>query len=267
MNWEKLTAPAFWEAINTGVCLVGLGVVEKHGDHLPLGQDYLTGHRVCTLAAEREPAVVFPPFYFGRINEARHVPGTIALRFDLLLPVLESVCDEIARNGLRKIILANFHGGNTQVLAAFVQSLLDKDKDYMVYSSRIPKPTPDVGLEAAVDGHAGEAETSASLHLFPELVTSDTPAGYGMPLKRLADLNDAGIQTALDWYADQPGHLKADGTPGSKAKGKALVDFMVDRLVKQIRAVKADQVGPELYRTYRSSIAHGGDRGTQRSSD
>lgn len=259
MNWERLTAPEFDEARAAcgGVCLVGLGVVEKHGDHLPLGQDYLTGHRVCTLAAELETAMVFPPFYFGRINEARHVPGTIALRFDLLLPVLESVCDEIARNGFPKIILGNFHGGNTNIVATFVEGLLESDKDYMVYYSRLPKPGPDAGLVSEVDGHAGEGETSTSLYLFPDLVKTDTPADYGMPLGRLDHLKGVGLSTAVDWYADQPGHLKSDETPGSAAKGKALVDHMTKNLARQIRAVKADDAGPALYREFRAAIRHG----------
>jgi creatinine amidohydrolase len=62
MNWEHLTSPEFAAAVETsgGVCLVPLGVIEKHGDHLPLGQDVIYIHDVCSLAAEREPAVVSP---------------------------------------------------------------------------------------------------------------------------------------------------------------------------------------------------------------
>lgn len=37
MQWENPTAPEF-------VCVMALGVVERHGDHLPLGTDFLNGH-------------------------------------------------------------------------------------------------------------------------------------------------------------------------------------------------------------------------------
>ena len=118
MNWEKLTSPDFEIAVKTcgRVCLLPLGVIEKHGDHLPLGQDAMVIHRLCTEAAEIEPAMVFPFFYLGRINEARHQPGTISLKYELILPVLESMCDEIARNGFDRILLANGHGGNINIL-------------------------------------------------------------------------------------------------------------------------------------------------------
>ena len=37
MQWENLTAPDFQKAVEeTGVCVIAMGVVEKHGEHLPL---------------------------------------------------------------------------------------------------------------------------------------------------------------------------------------------------------------------------------------
>lgn len=38
MQWEYLTSGAFAEAVrDTQVCVVGMGVLERHSDHLPLG--------------------------------------------------------------------------------------------------------------------------------------------------------------------------------------------------------------------------------------
>ena len=103
MQWEHLTAQEFAEAVRqTGVCIIAMGVVEKHSEHLPLGTDFLNGHKLACLAAEKEPAVVFPPFYFGQIYEARCFPGTITLKPTLLLELLLGVLDEIGRNGFGK---------------------------------------------------------------------------------------------------------------------------------------------------------------------
>src|SRR5512143_2967910 len=117
MQWEQLTATDFAKAAReTGVCVLSLGVLEKHSEHLPLGTDYLVGHGVACLAAEREPAVVFPPFYFGQIYEARCFPGALTLKPTLLLELITSVMDEIGRNGFKKIILLNAHGGNNHLI-------------------------------------------------------------------------------------------------------------------------------------------------------
>ena len=101
MNWEKLTAREFEQGVKDceGVCLLPIGVLERHGDHLPLGQDVITIHEQCVRAAELEPAMVFPFYFLGKIAEGRHLPGTIALKCELLIPVLENICDEISRNG------------------------------------------------------------------------------------------------------------------------------------------------------------------------
>ncbi|HOX06895.1 MAG TPA: creatininase family protein [Planctomycetota bacterium] len=134
MRWEELTAPDFARAVRRtkGLCIVPVGVVEKHGDHLPLGTDYLYASAVAARAAELEPAVVFPPYYFGQIHEARHLPGTVALSSRLIVELLGEVCAEIARNGLKKIVLLNGHGGNRH-LVPFVKSALEAERDYAVY--------------------------------------------------------------------------------------------------------------------------------------
>jgi len=45
MQWEHLTPSEFKKAVEeTGVCVIAMGVVEKHGDHLP-PLNYLTPER------------------------------------------------------------------------------------------------------------------------------------------------------------------------------------------------------------------------------
>ncbi len=254
MEWDKLTSPDFAKAVKNvrGVCLLPIGCMEKHGDHLPLGTDALYVHRLCAQAAEAEPAVVFPYFFLSQITEAKHQPGTVALKPELLLPLLENLCDEIARNGLKKILLVNGHGGNNSMLAYFLMTLLAKDKDYTVYSVFWYDGAPAAGkafLEARHDGHGGEIETSGILHYYPELVT--TPKSLKrLPLNRLAPLRESGISTPVDWYANYPDHLSADGTPGSAEKGRKLTELQMQRLINQIRLVKKDKVTPALYREF-----------------
>jgi creatinine amidohydrolase len=251
MNWEKLTSPEFEQAVDRckGVCLLPMGVIEKHGNHLPLGQDTIYIHDVCSLAAEREAAMVFPFYYFGQIHEARHVPGTIALDGELLTMLMTNVCDEIARNGFTKILLVNGHGGNNALIKYFLQLNLQQALPYTVYAAGLPgkgERSKKV-LEAKRDGHAGEGETSAMLHLHPELVKLGAFKDYGQKLDRLKHLQDAGVETGIWWYADYPGHLAGEQVAFTKEKGEAIVDDHIDLLTKQIKAVKGDTKAPELF--------------------
>ena len=209
MLWMDLTADDLADAVRTcdGVCLLPFGVLERHGPHLPLGMDQIAADEIARRAAEVEPAVVFPGYYFGAIFTARHLPGTIALGRRLLMPVLEAVCDEIARNGFTKILIVNGHGGNIALLHAFVRALLEEPRDYAVYSTNYyhldPEPRERWHEIRASDfgGHADEMETSLMLALRPDTVHMDrVPADpkAGRPTDRLAHLD--GMATTVGWY-------------------------------------------------------------------
>ena len=85
-----------------------------------------------------EPAIVFPFYPFGVNIEAAHLPGSVFLQQDVIFALLENICDEMARNGLTKIILHNGHGGNRYFLPLFTQMLPGKQKPYVVYQANLP---------------------------------------------------------------------------------------------------------------------------------
>jgi len=251
MLWEELTATDFATAVReTGVCVIALGVIEKHSEHLPLGTDYLSGHRVACLAAEKEPAVVFPPFYFGQIYEARCFPGAVTIKPTLLIELIQGVLDEIGRNGFKKIILYNAHGGNSHLLPFLAQCGLWEEKPYSLYIP-MQRLTSDGEKEweavrvTSFGGHACEEETSLVLGTYPQLVKLDrVPEQSALPLNRLQHLPPT--FSGIWWYADYPDHYAGDARTASEAKGQVLARLMADCLAEYIAAVKADQVVPAL---------------------
>jgi creatinine amidohydrolase len=255
MQWENLTSTDFGRAVReTGVCILALGVLERHSEHLPLGTDFLNGHKLACRAAEQEAAVVFPPFYFGQIYEARCFPGALTLKPTLLLELLQGVLDEIGRNGFRKIILVNAHGGNTHLLRFLVQTSLWEEKPYSVYFYT-GELSPDqqrrwqAVLETPQHGHACECETSISLANHPELVHMErVPAEPANPLHRLEDL--PGNKSGISWYADYPQHYAGDARPASAEKGLLLRQIELEALTAFIQAVKNDTAVPRLEREF-----------------
>lgn len=252
MRWEELTAADFPKAVKEvgGVCLLAAGSLEKHFDHLPLGTDYLNGHKICSLAAEKEPAIVFPPFYFGQIHEARCFPGTIALPPVLTLELLVALTDEIARNGFRKLIIYNAHGGNTPMLHYLCQSTLYQRKPYAIYMPDRLYPEARQKqfqelLETPVHGHACECETSISLANHAHLVKMEYIRGRkAPPLKRLAHIPPGRVSGR--WYSDFPDHYAGDAGGATAEKGEKLRSLIVDSLADYIGAVKNDEVTLEL---------------------
>ena len=252
MQWENLTAPDFATAVKeTGLCVIALGVLERHSEHLPLGTDFLNGHKIACLAAEKEPAVVFPPFYFGQIYEARCFPGTLAIRPALLLELLTNVLDEIGRNGFKKIVLYNAHGGNGHLLPFIAQASLWQQKPYTLYLHR-DRLAPEAEkiwqqtVETTLHGHACECETSISLANHPELVHMERvpEPEEGATRGRLSNVR--GGMSGIWWYADYPEHYAGDARTASAEKGMILRGLIVDSLAAYLKAVKEDAVTPAL---------------------
>lgn len=259
MQWELLTSPDFRAAVErTKTCVLTLGVLEKHGDHLCLGTDYLTAHRIGCLAAEAEEAVVFPPFYFGQIYEARCFPGCVTLSPTLTMQVLEGVMDEIGRNGFEKIVIFNGHGGNNAMLTFLAQCSLWKQKPYTVYVQKMDCWVPDPELkaqwkalqESEFHGHACECETSYLMCDYPGGVRMDAVSDpkVGESLNRLAHLKDAFL--GVSWYASFPEHYAGDARTANAEKGRKFRDILVQSLADFIKRVKADTVAPDLEKEF-----------------
>ncbi len=259
MNWEELSSDDFPQAVRDveGVCLVPLSVIERHSHHLPVGTDMFIGRELCCRVAARESAIVFPDLIFTQILEARHVPGTLALDADLIVRLLDNICREIARNGLKKIVLVSAHGGNHHFTRYFAQIQLASTRDYVVYVAD-PIFTSETEAELAalweteVDGHAGEQETSEILAIRPDLVHLDrAPAGgEGQPLERLKALNESGVYTGIWWYADHPTHYRGDGRPATAEKGDRLLDARSRALARTVAAIKQDETTPQLQQEF-----------------
>src|SRR5947207_3781476 len=116
-KWEELTASDFVQAIHQsqGVCVLPFGILEKHGPHLPIGTDLLDVRYAVMNGVGQEYAVVFPEYYFGQIFEAQQEPGTIAYSLGTQLTLLQETVKEMARNGCKKIVIVNGHGGNNSL--------------------------------------------------------------------------------------------------------------------------------------------------------
>jgi creatinine amidohydrolase len=242
-----------------GVCLVALSVLERHGHHLPLGTDMYQGRAVLERAARLEPALLYPDYVYTQISEARHLPGTISLDGDVVLALLDNVCREIARNGLKKIVLVNAHGGNRALIPYFVDRQREQRRDYVVYgiSGVGGGQRPEVPWDRAVDGHAGPGETSMMLATRPDLVHMERiPADEEWrPRGRLQAMREAGVETGMRWYADYPTHYAGDAHPATAEAGERLLDARAAAVARAVRAVKADAESARLQETFYSGAA------------
>jgi creatinine amidohydrolase len=257
-KWEELTAGDFREAIakSQGTCVLPFGILEKHGPHLPLGTDLLNVRYVVEQAAQQEYVVIFPEYFAGQIFEARHEPGTIAYSSELQLRLLQETTDEMARNGCKKVVIVNGHGGNEHLLPYFAQSQLEKPHDYVVYVQWGHEATKKVGAEKnGPDWHAGESETSNMLATHPNLVHMDRAGNESGADQQRIKLPES-VYTGIWWYARFPNHYSGDGTTATKEQGQADVQSWINTVVRAIKAIKADDESLKLQNQFYQRSEH-----------
>jgi len=258
VHWEELTSADFRTAVqqSQGTCLLPFGILEKHGPHLPLGTDLLDVRHAALAAAQREYAVVFPEYYFGQIFEARHEAGTVAYSAHLQMELLQETTDEMARNGCKKVIIVNGHGGNEHLLPFFAQAQLEKPHDYVLYVLGLVGPPPGAPpTKTQIDMHAGETETSTMLISRPDLVHMDranNESGADQARLKLPD----NLYTAIWWYARFPNHYAGDGSAATRELGESRMNDWIDAIVKATQAVKADQTSLRLQNEFFEKARH-----------
>jgi creatinine amidohydrolase len=256
-RWDELTAGDWPKALERSnqTCILPIGILEKHGPHDPIGSDLIHVREWASRATKREYAVVFPDYFYGQINEARHQPGTFALPPRVVWDLLDATCEEIARNGFKKIVIINGHGGNPQLIRYFMQTQLDKRRNYAVFfyepgtdSVYNKKLAALHKSDPAGDQHAGERETSSLLYLRPDLVKMDSAKNEsGANLKRL---NIPNVYTPIWWYADFPNHYAGEGAKATRELGQLITEHYIDGLVEALKAIKADTKTLELQKEF-----------------
>jgi len=252
-RWDELTASEWPKALamSNQTCILPIGILEKHGPHVPIGSDLIQVREWSARATKKEYAVVFPDYFYGQINEARHQYGTFALPERVVWDLLEATCDEIGRNGFNKIVIINGHGGNPELIRYFIQTRLEKKRSYAVYffepgtdSAYLKKMAALHKSDPTGDQHAGERETSSILYLRPDLVKMDSAANESGANQNRLDIPN--VYTAIWWYADYPNHYAGEGAKATYELGKLVNEHVIDSFIKALKAIKSDTKTLEL---------------------
>jgi len=284
MKWEYLREEQFEDAIKRsgGLCVMTMGCLEKHGQHLPVGTDSLKGDKIVELASEKADVMMFPTtMWLGDVSSAHifenpsktHKHGFIGMNPQTMLTVLEELCDEIARNGFRKILICTSHGGNTNLVGLFTRSQLYKKKDYITMSCKAydfaKQLQPENVLAAAKadpeyfsmlteedyktlekfaktgtgGGHADFRETALTFGTHPDLVAPERfDAEDGLSNGKLTFPSEYGIGTYATWLANYPTVFSGYAPIGCTATiGEAYLKLSVDRLAEIFTYLKNDE--------------------------
>lgn len=262
-RWHELTTEEVQARIaDDPVVLLPLAAVEQHGPHLPLCTDAVIGRgivdAVLDAVAPEMPVLTLPLQPFGTSDEHGSFPGTVSLDPATLESFLVDAGASLARAGVRRLVVANSHGGNRAVLDTAGLRLRRMFDMLVVKASyfRLPRPTdielPDGEWEHGL--HGGAVETAMMLHLRPDLVRADEVRRFPSLGEELeGELTHVGPEGAapFSWSAED---LAAAGVVGDATLADA---DMGRRLVAHYGACLAD-VLRDAHRFPAERLADGG---------
>ena len=239
-----MTSPETAEALETArVAIIPTGSHEQHGPHMAFKTDIANAAAMALRIARRlgPRAILTPPLPFGISPHHMAFPGTITLRPETFLAVLEDVITSLKAHGVNKFFILNGHGGN---IPSLEQLMLTIKRDLSVEAATAQVwPSREVMRKHAATstfGHACDLEASWSLYLAPEVVRKDKLT-RGAP-KDLGYRHAGGLVTvAAGFHERTENGALGDGTKASYDTGKTMIAPMIDACVEFLEDfVKSD---------------------------
>jgi creatinine amidohydrolase len=246
--WAELKSEDF-KGLNpeTTIAVLPVAATEQHGPHLPLMTDTAIAEGMITLLKDRLPSelnvLVLPIQAVGKSNEHLLSPGTLSLSAKTLQHMLLETAEGVHRAGLRKLILANSHGGNGSVLATVARELRVRLGMLVVAthwrSFGLPSGMYEAG-EARHGIHAGDIETSLMLLFRRELVRMDKAKNFVSTAvameQEFTRLGPTGNH-AFGWIVQD---LNPEGAVGNASKataerGKITAEHQIEGFIALVR--------------------------------
>jgi creatinine amidohydrolase len=225
------------------VVIVPIGSTEQHGPHLPVGVDSLLAFEVAKAAARQArgsvtaPVLVTPPLWMGLAEHHMAHAGTLTHSFDGFRSAIAELGASLQRQGVRRMLLLNGHGGNVAAMRVIAEGMAIGSKATIVETTyfRLAAPAFAKILEQQTHvQHACEAETSMLLALRPDLVDMEalgTDPAY---------VDDLALGDLYRWRPIE--HFTGNGTLGVPRAATAEKGWL---LLKAAASAVANVIGQE----------------------
>jgi creatinine amidohydrolase len=235
------------------VAVLPFGATEPHNLHMPYGTDTYQveeiGRRACETAYQAGAKVLLLPVMpFGVNTNHLKVLGGLALSVNptTLLAVLTDLVDSLQRQGLKKLVLLNGHGGNelkplTRELHHRTQMFLCVCDWFRMATDQYPKIFEQPGE------HADEVETSLGLAFFPELLRPELADDGAAAPTRFEALNRGWVSFTRPWHLASKNTGLGNPATATADKGRRLMNVLVERLsafLVELAKVEVDERFP-----------------------
>lgn len=176
--WAEMTTEEFRAGdVDTWIAVLPIAAVEQHGPHLAVAVDQVIAEgnvaAVRAILPRDLPVTFLPTVWMGVSDEHIAFPGTITVSAETYIALLTEIGASIARTGVRKLVLANSHGGNLAAMEIVARRLRIAHGLFVVQCSwhRLGSPEGLFAPDEVTHGiHGGQIETAQMLHLRRDMV-------------------------------------------------------------------------------------------------
>ncbi|HRP06977.1 MAG TPA: creatininase family protein [Gemmatimonadales bacterium] len=236
MSRPWILAETNWEVVRQTeyrVAVLPWGATEAHNRHLPYATDTIQSEAVAAMAAERAwnagaRVLVLPAVPFGVQTGQREVPFCLNMNPSTQRAVIRDLVESLIDHGVDKLVILNGHGGNDfrqiiRELQGEVPILVAQVNWYQVADAREHFAEP--------GDHAGELETSVTMHLRPELVRPLSEAGPGAARQfTVRGFREGWAWTPRHWVSVTDDTGVGDPRQATAAKGAAFLEAVVEKI-------------------------------------
>jgi creatinine amidohydrolase len=222
--------------VSRWIAVLPLAATEQHGPHLPLTTDVLIADaylaRVRELLPANVPAIFLPVEPVGISTEHIDYPGTQTLPTEIALKRWTGIGEDVARRGLKKLVIITSHGGNSAAMMLIAQDLRAHHKLLVVTTSwsRLSGADKLFPADEVRHGiHGGAVETSIMLARYPDQVRADAIADFpasSIALEKQYRWLSTQRPAPFAWQAQDlhPSGAVGNATLAVAAKGEQLID-------------------------------------------
>jgi len=232
----------------TDIAILSVGATEQFGPYLPMHLDTLIAEKYAEHYGEVLNAYVLPTIPFNTSEEHANCKGTITVSPTVLTTMLEEIIVNLNRQGFKKFVLCNGHGG-AYWESSFVKHMNYKYPELLVITTyrylAWEEALEEVNLEGHNEMHAGLLSVCAAMWLCPELVKLESMGSDVPPENRkFADyifwdkLTEDGCWGKFDKETYSPNQLAEIGekfwTSFISKRGENLKDILEEAYLKKM---------------------------------
>lgn len=227
-----------WQA-----AVLPFGATEPHNLHLPYGIDCFQVEAIATRACQHvwdagAKVLQLPAVPFGVNTNYFQIPGAVALSVmpTTLLAILRDITDSLRRQGIKRLVLLNGHGGNE--LKPLLRQLHPDCGVFLALCDWFRMGADIITQIMEKPGeHADETETSLAMALVPDWVNLELADDGATRKSSIEAINKGWLSITRPWHIATSNTGVGDPSKSTAAKGEKLLEALAQRLGKTLYEV------------------------------